>query len=60
VWEENVQVLRRAYEAMARRDSEALEALARDHLAPAFEFESVLTGRSYEGVEGLRELPVPQ
>jgi ketosteroid isomerase-like protein len=36
--QENVELVRRAYEAFARRDSEALDALGPELLAPDFEF----------------------
>jgi ketosteroid isomerase-like protein len=54
--EENVEVVRAAYEAIARRDREALDAIIREHLAPDFEFEAVLTGATYKGVDGFWEL----
>jgi hypothetical protein len=38
--QENVEIVRKGYEAMARRDSEAIEALIREHAAPDAEFES--------------------
>jgi ketosteroid isomerase-like protein len=49
--EENVEIMRRRYEALVRRDSEAMAAWVREHLAPDFEFESVLTGRTYRGAK---------
>jgi len=39
-----------------RRDPEAIDALTREHLAPDFEFESVLTGQVYKGVQGAQDL----
>ena len=54
--EENVELVRRAYEAIARRDREALAAILAAHLAPEFEFEAVLTGATYKGVDALWEL----
>ena len=39
-----------------RRDIEALKALARELLAPGFEFESVLTGQVYRGTQGILDL----
>jgi ketosteroid isomerase-like protein len=54
--QENVEVVRAAYEAIARRDREALDAILREHLAPDFEFEAVLTGATYKGADGLWEL----
>ena len=54
--QENVEVVRAVYEAIVRRDREALDALLREHLAPDFEFEAVLTGATYKGADGLWEL----
>jgi len=54
--QENVEVVRAAYEAIARRDREALDAILREHLAADFEFEAVLTGATYKGADGLWEL----
>ena len=54
--QENVELVRAAYEAIARRDREALDAILREHLAPDFEFEAVLTGATYKGADGLWEL----
>jgi ketosteroid isomerase-like protein len=54
--QENVELVRAAYEAIARRDREALAALLTDRLAPEFEFEAVLTGATYRGVNALWEL----
>ncbi len=54
--QENVELVRAAYEAIARRDREALDAILREHLAPDFEFEAVLTGATYRGADGLWEL----
>jgi ketosteroid isomerase-like protein len=54
--QENVEVVRRGYEAFVQRDMEAIEAIGQEHLAPDFEFESVLTGQVYRGAEGTREL----
>ena len=54
--QENVEIVRAAYEAIARRDREALDAILREHLAPDFEFEAVLTGATYKGADGLWEL----
>jgi ketosteroid isomerase-like protein len=54
---QNVERMRELYEAFARRDLEALTALAERYpLAPGFEFESVLTGQVYRGVEGMLDL----
>lgn len=54
--QENVELVRAAYEAIARRDRGALDAILREHLAPDFEFEAVLTGATYRGADGLWEL----
>jgi ketosteroid isomerase-like protein len=54
--QENVELVRSAYEAIARRDREALAAILTDHLTPEFEFEAVLTGATYKGVDALWEL----
>ena len=37
---ENVEIVRAVYEATARRDREALDAILAEHLAPDFEFEA--------------------
>jgi ketosteroid isomerase-like protein len=52
----NVEVVQAIFEALARRDRKAFDALARDHLAPHFTFESFTTGSTYQGAEGFREL----
>jgi ketosteroid isomerase-like protein len=54
--QENVEVVRAVYEAIGRRDREALDAILRERLAPDFEFEAVLTGATYMGVDGVWEL----
>jgi ketosteroid isomerase-like protein len=54
--QENVEVVRAVYDAIARRDREALDAILREHLAPNFEFEAVLTGATYKGVDGFWEM----
>jgi ketosteroid isomerase-like protein len=54
--QENVEIVLAAYEAIARRDREALHAIVREHLAADFEFEAVLTGATYKGADGLWEL----
>jgi ketosteroid isomerase-like protein len=55
--QENVERIRSAYDAVARRDIEALKALARDYPpAPGFEFDSVLTGQVYRGTQGILDL----
>ena len=54
--QENVELVRSAYEAIARRDRDALAAILTDHLAPEFEFDAVLTGATYRGADALWEL----
>ena len=54
--QENVEVVRAVYGAIARRDREGLSAILRERLAPDFEFEAVLTGATYRGVDGIWEL----
>ena len=54
--DENVQVVLSAYDAIARRDRETLDAILRERLAPDFEFEAVLTGATYKGIDGFWEL----
>ena len=54
--EENVEIVRAGYEAVARRDMDAIAALIREHVAPDFEFESVMTGQVYRGAQGIRDL----
>ena len=54
--QENVDLVRAAYDAIARRDREALDALLRDRLAAGFEFEAALTGATNRGAQGFREL----
>jgi ketosteroid isomerase-like protein len=53
---ENVEIMRTAYDAIARRDRETLDAILRERLAPDFEFEAALTGATYKGVDGFWEL----
>jgi ketosteroid isomerase-like protein len=53
---ENVEIMRTAYEAIARRDRETLDAILRERLAPDFEFEAALTGATYRGLDGFWEL----
>ena len=53
-WETN-EIVRRGVEALAGRDSETLDVFAREHLAPDFELESVLTGRVYRGADGVQD-----
>jgi ketosteroid isomerase-like protein len=54
--QENVEVVLAAYDAIARRDREALDAILTEHLAPDFEFEAMLTGATHKGVDGFWEL----
>jgi ketosteroid isomerase-like protein len=54
--QENVELVRSAYEAIARRAREALAAILADHVSPEFEFEAALTGASYRGMDALWEL----
>ena len=54
--QENVEVVRAVYEAIARGDREALDVILRKHVAPDFEFEAALTGATYKGVDALWEL----
>jgi ketosteroid isomerase-like protein len=54
--QENVEVMLSAYDAIARRDRETLDAILRERLAPDFEFEAVLTGATYRGIDGFWEL----
>jgi ketosteroid isomerase-like protein len=54
--QENVEVVRAVYDAIGRRDREALDAILREHLAPTFEFEAALTGATYKGVDGFWEM----
>jgi ketosteroid isomerase-like protein len=49
--QENVEMLRHAYEAAVRRDWKALRALGDEYLAPDFEFESIVTGQVYKGAQ---------
>ena len=53
---ENVEIMLTAYEAIARRDRETLDAILRERLAPDFEFEAALTGATYRGLDGFWEL----
>ena len=54
--QENVEVVLSAYDAIARRDREALDAILRERLAPDFEFEAALTSATYKGLTGFWEL----
>jgi ketosteroid isomerase-like protein len=53
---ENVEIMRTAYDAIARRDRETLDRILRERLAPDFEFEAALTGATYKGIDGFWEL----
>jgi ketosteroid isomerase-like protein len=52
---ENVEFLRRGYEALQRGDNETFEALARERLGPDFSFHSHWAGRVFKGIPGTRE-----
>lgn len=52
---DNVEFLRRGYEALHRGDIEAFEATTRKRLDPDFAFHSHWAGRVFEGVEGTQE-----
>jgi ketosteroid isomerase-like protein len=54
--QENVEAVQAAYEALARDDRKALDALMQDRLARDFTFESTVTGGTYKGPDGLREM----
>jgi ketosteroid isomerase-like protein len=54
--QENVEVVRSGFEALAGADLERLGALAQEHVAPDFVFESVLTGRVYTGPQAAIDL----
>ena len=54
--QENVEIVRAVYDATARRDRDALDAIFAEYLAPEFEFEALLTGLTYQGATGAREL----
>ena len=57
--QENLELVRGAYEAIAQGDREALAAILTDHLAPEFEFEAALTGATYKGVDAGSQSGVP-
>ena len=50
--QENVEAVLAGYDAIARRDREALDAMVTERMAPDFEYEAFLTGRAYKGVDG--------
>jgi ketosteroid isomerase-like protein len=52
---ENVEFLRRGYEALHRGDLETFKALSRTRLDPEFVFHSVWDGRVFQGFEGTQE-----
>jgi ketosteroid isomerase-like protein len=52
--QENVEVIRRSFEAVNRGDMEALAALMQKYLSPEFEYQSELAGEVFSGVEGAR------
>jgi ketosteroid isomerase-like protein len=54
--QENVEVVREVNDLWRRRDMEAAEVLMQKHLAPNFEFESVMTGQVHKGAQGMRDL----
>jgi ketosteroid isomerase-like protein len=51
----DVEFLREGYAALARGDMETFTALARQRLAPDFEFHHVWDGRVFRGFEGTME-----
>jgi ketosteroid isomerase-like protein len=52
---ENVEFLRRGYEALHRGDTEAFEAMSRERLDPDFSFQSHWAGRVLKGIAGVQE-----
>jgi uncharacterized protein len=50
--QENVEVVRRAYELVARGDMDQLAAFAQEHLHPDYEYQSDLAGETFRGVAG--------
>ena len=50
--EQNVEFVRRGYEALERGDLETFKALSRERLDPEFEFHHVWDGRVLKGYEG--------
>jgi ketosteroid isomerase-like protein len=52
---DNVEFLRRGYEALERGDLETFKALSRERLGPEFEFHHVWDGRVFKGYEGTVE-----
>jgi ketosteroid isomerase-like protein len=53
--DENVEFLRRGYEALQRGDLEEFKSLSRERLGPEFEFHHVWDGRIFRGYEGTLE-----
>jgi ketosteroid isomerase-like protein len=52
---QNVEFLRRGYEALERGDVDTFKALSRERLDPEFEFHHVWDGRVFKGYEGTME-----
>ncbi len=55
--QENVDRMRRAFEAWTRDDRRKTEALLREGLAPDFEMHPLYLDKVYRGVEGLLAMP---
>jgi ketosteroid isomerase-like protein len=54
--QENVELVRRGFEAWSRPDPEAFDAFFREHAAPDFEYRSRVLGRVFRGLDvGRRE-----
>ena len=51
--QENVEILRRGFEAWYRNDMETVEALMRDLLAPGFEMHPLYLDKVYTGAEAM-------
>ena len=52
---QNVEFVRRGYEALERGDLETFKALSRERLGPEFEFHHVWDGRVFKGYDGTME-----
>jgi ketosteroid isomerase-like protein len=52
---QNIEFLRRGYEALERGDLNTFKALSRERLDPEFEFHHVWDGRVFKGYEGTME-----
>ncbi len=52
---ENVEFLRRGYEALQHGDLDAFKELSRERIGPEFEFHHVWDGRVFKGYEGTME-----